>query len=269
MRKTKILSICISAFLSVGLIFSATTSSLSAKYSATKSGTLNVEFDTTGKFVADTLSGQFAGILNDSTRYDTLISEMNDPPQGTILGFIPYDLRDETYIGNVSGSNETDSQTIRTLFGLGPNETLILNGKPVTVMIKRENLDGDTATGEPSGDGNIQGAELTIYTTAEDVSGKSVEVYAMVFSKFNGDDETKNKEWQLVGQFVGTATTNNYTGSGESNSFNTATWKSTEVYYTEENTEIAIGTGLSDLVQSERLAQRNLSIIIAGGTVPA
>ena len=168
--------------------------SLSARYKKTftEQNAFEIEFPiiNVGEVVANTLSDQFAEILNKPESYETLINQMNTPPKGTvnIFGYkYEYDLRDETYMGNVEGADSKDTQTIRSLFGLADGKELVLNNKPVTVMIKRENLDGDTETGEPSGDGNIQGAELTIYTTAEDVSGKSVEVYAMVFSKYNGE----------------------------------------------------------------------------------
>ena len=104
--------------------------------------------------------------------------------------------------------------------------------EPITMMIKRENLDDSTATGTSytytSGSRNytVHGVEMTLYITSKDLdgirSGASVEVYAATFTILPGQGQ-----WvQVVPLTKGTASANNYSGWGSANSFNTDTWKS-------------------------------------------
>ncbi len=203
--------------------------------------------------------------------------------QMTISGweFIQTGRWDSSYMGNVTGEDNSDTQKIEELFGLGDNGSLQdANGIPVTIMIKREELDNSNSptTGESSG--NFAGCEITLYTTAVDLSttysGQEIDVFAMVYSKVdtaNGGDG----KWYLIAQYQGKAKTNAYSGGEGSNSFDTRSWVSTEIYYTDEAQTQAINIGdkssdisaLSYLVQNEWLAQRNLGIIKAGGTLSA
>ena len=144
-----------------------------------------------------------------------------------------------TYIGNVAGSSSNDSQVIQTLFG-EEFMSMDLDGdgkqEPITMMIKRENLDGNTATGDDytysysswggSRQETVEGAEMTLYITATDLgnvsNGRSVVVYAAAFTKLEGADIWTD----LVPLTKGTADANNYGGYGSANSFNTDTWLS-------------------------------------------
>lgn len=238
MKKTRIVSLCISAFLSVGLISSAATSGMYAKYSSTSNGTLNVEFNTTGKFVADTLGAKFSEILNDPENYEKMINRMNE---GANRG----SWQPETYMGNVTGSNNDDTQIIEELFGLEPGGRLEdANGTPVTIMIKRENLDNNTSTGETAGvDENIGGAEITLYTTAvnlpETSNGQKIEVFAMIFSKVDTTN-SGDGEWHMIAQYQGTATTNAYVAGDGHDSFDTGTWRAIDgMYYPTQDDETA------------------------------
>jgi hypothetical protein len=144
-----------------------------------------------------------------------------------------------TYIGNVYGSSSADSTFMKGLF---TEEFLSMDldgdGKeePITMMIKRENLDGNTATGDDytyktsswgsSREQTVEGVEMTLYITSADLSkvssGRAVVVYAASFTKLPGADT-----WTaLVPMTKGTADTNNYSGYGSANSFNTDTWLS-------------------------------------------
>ena len=105
------------------------------------------------------------------------------------------------------------------------------------MMIKREDLDGDTTTGDSytystsswwggSEETTVDGAEMTLYITSADLSnvsnGRSVVVYAAAFTKLPGSDT-----WtELVPLTKGAADANNYGGYGNANSFNTDTWLS-------------------------------------------
>ena len=254
MKKTRIVSLCISALLSVGLISSAATSGMYAKYSSTSYGTLNVEFNTTGKFVADTLGAKFSEILNDTSaggKFETMIGQMNSGSDRSRWG------NGDTYMGNVagSGSDSNDTKIIEKLFDLGEDGRLEdANGTPVTIMIKRENLDNNASTGETAGvDENIGGAEITLYTTAVDLTktsnGQKIEVFAMIFSKVDTTN-SGDGEWHMIAQYQGTATTNDYTGSNGSNSINTDRWRAIDgMYYPTQDDETA---GSNALYSEER-----------------
>lgn len=133
------------------------------------------------------------------------------------------DRYDNSYIGNVVGASEADVILLERLF-VG-NLHININGKDteVTVMIKRENLDGNTSTGDENGN------EMTVYLTTDNLerdswwSAGTAPVFAAVFTK----TETSDK-WTQIGEMVeGTATVKGYDGNvfGEG-SFDTDTWKS-------------------------------------------
>lgn len=187
-----------------------------------------VDKDSIGIVVAKTAVDRFREILNSPDEYAYLKAAMDDHSGASRV----------TYIGNVYGAADDDSKAIETLFG---SEFLNMdldgdgNTEPITIMIKRENLDGDILTGAPysytSGWFNpttttVNGAEMTLYITAKDLSNvannANVDVYAAAFTKY-----PEQTDWvELVPLTQGTATTNNYNGWGDANSFNTDTWVS-------------------------------------------
>lgn len=190
-----------------------------------------VDKESIGDVVAQTAVDRFRAILNNEVfenAYQTLEDAMNNRSGLNKASAV-------TYIGNVVGANTQDSNTIKELFS---EEFLSMDldgdGKtePITMMIKRENLDNNTATGDAytytswGREYTVNGAEMTIYITAENLSnvssGKSVVVYAASFTKLAGADT-----WtELVPLTIGTANANNYGGYGSANSFNTDTWTS-------------------------------------------
>ena len=160
--------------------------------------------------------GKFKQILNEPADYQALIDQMDDDSGRA----------NDTYIGNVVGATTTDTVLLESLFTEGNKNylTLTINGKDtnVTAMIKRENLDGKTTTGDENGN------EMTIYLTADEIGRNSVQVFVGVFTKEDGG------AWTQLGElYEGTASTNNYAGSwfGSRNSFNTDTWRSAVNYY--------------------------------------
>lgn len=194
---------------------------------------LNFEFVPASEYVPDVAVhnalDKFKLILNDTKDYADLIARMNNAE----------DRLNNTYIGNVVGASNGDTELLNALFTEdGINHlTLEINGKvtSVTAMIKRDNIDGNTATGDENGN------EMTIYLTADDISKSqgglfspgSVTVYAVVFTKANA-----NSSWTQFGEmYEGKATVNNYeTGSPggvftQRDSFNTDTWRATNTYY--------------------------------------
>ena len=158
---------------------------------------------------------RFPEILNTAETYEYLISAMNTRPSNRVS---------TSYIGNVVEAHDQDSAAIEYLFG----ETMMLNidgvNMPVTVMIKRENIDGNRNTGESPG--WFGGREMTLYITADplDVAGAYVPVYAAVYTKNSNSDTW----YQLGDVFKGTAKVVTYAGRNGTGSFDTDTWRSTD-----------------------------------------
>lgn len=159
--------------------------------------------------------GKFAEILNNNEDYNDLISAMDNTAGigGILTGRVS-----DTYIGNVVGSESDDTEALNALFG--ENMELNIDGvnTPVTIMIKRENIDGNKNTGD--GDGN----EMTLYITADplNVTGKYIPVYAVVYTKKSGS------EWYQIGEiYMGTANVRSYGGISirGTGSFNTDNWR--------------------------------------------
>ena len=159
--------------------------------------------------------GKFAEILNNNEDYNDLISAMDNTAGigGILTGRVS-----DTYIGNVVGSESADTEALNALFG--ENMELNIDGvnTPVTIMIKRENIDGNKNTGD--GEGN----EMTLYITADplNVTGKYVPVYAVVYTKKSGTD------WHQIGDiYMGTANVRSYGGISirGTGSFNTDNWR--------------------------------------------
>ena len=180
--------------------------------------------DSIGIVVAQSAVTKFEDILNDTTHYSALSQAMSD--RGSNASTV-------SYIGNVAGADDSDSNLIKELF-TSDFLTMDLDGdgksEPITMMIKRENLDNNTKTGDDYSYKNffgstriVEGAEMTLYITSEGFDSSTLTVYASTFTKLEGSDE-----WiQVVPLTKGTASANNYsTGSfGTDNSFNTDTWK--------------------------------------------
>ena len=187
--------------------------------------------DAIGDIVAQTAIDRFRDILNNkaySTSYSDLITGMDNRSGFNKASAI-------TYIGNVAGSSSGDSKLIETLFG-DQFMSMDLDGdgkaEPITMMVKRENLDNNVQTGADytystwSGSQTVRGVEMPLYITAQDLdsvsSGQTVVVYAATFTRLAGSTEWTN----LVPLTKGTAKANNYSGYGSANSFNTDTWVS-------------------------------------------
>lgn len=199
-----------------------------------------VDKESIGGIVAQTAVDRFRDILNNKVApdsYDTLENAMSDRSGWNKASAV-------TYIGNVSGSNSTDSKVIETLFG-EEFMSMDLDGdgkaEPITIMIKRENLDGNNSTGADytytswGREYVVSGVEMTIYITSQNLdnvsSGQSVTVYAASFTKL-----PNSQEWvQLVPLTKGEADANNYDGYGSANSFNTDTWISVDGKTIEEH----------------------------------
>lgn len=184
-----------------------------------------VDKDSIGIIAAQNAVTRFREILNNISApdsYDTLKTAMNN--RGSNASVV-------SYIGNVAGASDSNSLLIQQLF---TKEFLSMDldgdgkAEPITLMIKRENLDNDTSTGDDYtyrqywSDRTVYGADFTLYITSEGFDSRTLTVYAATFTKFEGSNE-----WvQVVPLTKGTATANNYNGWGTANSFNTDTWES-------------------------------------------
>lgn len=163
------------------------------------------------------VADHFKLILNTPSMLKKLTDQMADT--GGWWGGRPND----TYIGNVVGATSADSKVINELFTVdGQNMLKLPNiNSNITAMVKREDLDNNTATGDENGN------EMTLYMTADTIGNADVTVYAIVLTKYNDTDG-----WVQLGEmYQGMAETNNYSGWGSANSFNTDTWRASFSYY--------------------------------------
>jgi hypothetical protein len=165
-----------------------------------------------GQIVAADAMQRFEQILNTPTSHNELKNQLDDYKNNDRLN--------SSYIGNLTGSSEEDLLLVEGLF---EDKLLInINGvqTEITLMIKRENLDGDKSTGDENGN------EMTIYMTTNSLNNMltRVKVYAATYTKLSDSEK-----WiQIGGLFEGDARVNGYDGSlFGTGSFNTDTWEST------------------------------------------
>lgn len=178
--------------------------------------------------VRDTVSHKFLEILNNDTKYAQLLDEMNENYNSSKGDWTV------SYIGNVAGSHDDDSEYLMEAFDGAL--TLNLGGAEVNVtcIIKRENIDGDYTTGDSYkiNSTTYRGCEMTLYMTTADFANYSyndrVPVYAMVFTKTSA-----NMDWEQIGEtmYRGDAQVVGYVGGDSTGSFDTGQWRSTEVYH--------------------------------------
>ena len=174
---------------------------------------------------------KFLNILNSTETYTTLCERIDDKFNGAEWS--------SNYIGNVTGSYSDDSTTVNELFAGQLQMYIDGQNKPVTVMIKRENVDGDQTTGDTytAVNGNTsftgRGCEFTLYMTTDVLDRKTEpEIYAAVYTCDQAADGSLG-EWYLTGEhYYGTATINSYDGGTNTGSFDTGTWRSYDRTYT-------------------------------------
>ncbi len=201
------------ATLTFTLTFSYTGTNVS---NPTLNSILNFEF---GDYLPG-VAGSFSSILNDPTTFTKLDNSLDNG--GDRLG-------NTSFIGNVPGATSNDTTLMNQLFGDRLKVEINGEDQDVTAIVKRENLDNDSTSGDENG------CEMTLYMTADTIKRgvKTVTVFAIVFTKAPGSDE-----WVQMGDmmFEGTADACRYLtgldgGLLANNSFNTGTWESTKSYY--------------------------------------
>ena len=171
---------------------------------------VNFHFENRLDFVHD----EFANILNNTDTYSLIADAFNKN----------YAETGSTVLGNLGD----DKALFDQLFG--PNITLNVDGieKPVTIMIRRENVDKDKS-GDSYSPSGPTGCEYTIYITTDSITtGTSPTVYAITYT------QDSNGNWHQIGQlYEGTATAMDYDTSidGYQGAFNVSTWKATAKTY--------------------------------------
>lgn len=168
----------------------------------------------------DSVQDEFLRVLNDKVSengYYYLESEFDKK----------YKESGSTTIANI-GSEKTIFDKL-----FGENLTVNVDGeeKPVTIMVSRRDVDGNTSTGD-SYDGNTapSGCEYTVYITVGDLSnpGESVTVYAVSYTC-----RSDGTFYQIGELYEGTCTVQDYITSNETyeGSFDLMNWDATAKEY--------------------------------------
>ena len=216
---------------------------------------INVESEEAAR---DAVHEKFLNILNTSTTYQELVDKIDDKYDG-------YNEWTSNYIGNVSSAVDADSMTVETLFAGQLN--MIIDGQvtPATVLIKHENLDNNTSTGDDyvatNSNGNGQpfygyGCEMTLYLTTDPLNraNSDAPVYVTVFTCDRDENGNRVGNWYKIGDsYYGRAPIVGYNGeSGGTGSFVTDNWTAYSQTYspTEEfSYNVAAGATIKDLTR--------------------
>ena len=204
----------------------------------------------------DAVHQKFLNILNTSTTYEELIEKIDDKYDG-------YNEWTSNYIGNVSDAVDADSMTVETLFAGQLN--MVINGetKPATVLIKHENLDNNTKTGDDyvatHSNGGVfrgYGCEMTLYLTTDSLTTANGQapVYVTVFTCDRDNNGNRVGNWYKIGDtYLGRAPIVGYKGeAGGTGSFVTDNWVANGATYspvTSYSYYVAQGTTIKDLTR--------------------
>jgi hypothetical protein len=212
---------------------------------------INVESEEAAR---DAVHEKFLNILNSSVTYNELVTKLDDKYDG-------YNEWTSNYIGNVSSAVDADSMTVETLFAGQLN--MVINGqtKKARVLIKHENLDNNTKTGDDyvakHSNGGVfrgYGCEMTLYLTTEELNNANgwATVYVTVFTCDRDENGNIVGSWYKIGEtYEGEANVVGYNGeNGGTGSFVTDNWRSYATTYspTEQYSYyVASGTGIKAL----------------------
>ena len=205
----------------------------------------------------DAVLAKFLNILNTKVTYDELVDKIDDKFDGNQEWT-------SNYIGNVSDAVDADSMTVETLFAGQLN--MVINGSttPATVLIKHENLDNNTMTGDSysvkynnqSTPTTYNGCEMTLYLTTDPLTKANGQapVYVAVFTCDRDENGNIISDWYIVGDtYLGKAPIVGYRGeSGGTGSFVTDNWVADRVTYTPVtgySYTVAQGTTIKDITR--------------------
>jgi len=208
----------------------------------------------------EVIEDKFLNILNTTSTYRQLIDVLDNK----------FDGRQEwtsNYIGNVKGSSSEDSVAVNTLFAGQLQITVGKDQMDATVLIKHENLDGNTQTGDDYsliynqyGEITHAGCEMTLYLTIDPLNsaGRYVPVYAVVFTCDKDDEGNRLGDWYRIGStYAGTANVVTYDGGNGTGSFVTDNWRADAATY-------PLIDGYNYTIDGERYSLGAYSISVAG-----
>ena len=139
----------------------------------------------------DAVQDEFLGVLNDTTgtgAYDSLAEVFNEVYRES---------------GETSISTESHPEVFASLFG---DLSVNIDGEEKTakVVIRRENLDNDTTSGDSYSNNGPNGCEYTLYITVDSLTpGGTATVYAISYSE--GASEMGDGWYQVGELYEGTA----------------------------------------------------------------
>ena len=200
---------------------------------------------------------KFLEILNTPSTYKTLYEAIDDKFDGSQEWT-------SNYIGNVSNAVDADSMTVETLFAGQLN--MVINGQtqPASVLIKHENLDNNTKTGDDyvainsSNGGRFEGygCEMTLYLTTDGLTraNGNAPVYVTVFTCDRDAEGNIVGDWYMIGDtYLGKAPIVGYRGeSGGTGSFVTDNWVADAATYSPTSNysyRVASGVTIKDLTR--------------------
>ena len=193
-----------------------------------------------------TLVNFLFGVKMDSVQ-DSFLAVLNDTSFGGSYEYLcqqfdkKYAETGETVLTNVG----SETEIFDTLFGSKLTINIDGNEVPVTVTIRRDNVD-NRATGDSYSGSGPSGCEYTIYLTVDalnSTSGKA-EVYAVSYSKGGA---TGGDSWYQLGQlYEGTANVIDYSDEeGLQGAIDISTWEATPKKY-------VLANGITYLVGQEQ-----------------
>ncbi len=170
----------------------------------------------------DSVHDEFLAVLNDNTNgggYDTLAEVFDEK----------YEETGSRVISNIG----EEKKIFDSLFG--GDLTITVDGEkvPVTVMIRRENVDG-RSTGDTYGaEGGGSGCEYTLYITVDAIDSPTGEAMVYAVSYSSGGTGGNGKWYQLGQLYEGTADIIDYDPStpGIQSAFDVYSWSATANSY--------------------------------------
>ena len=215
---------------------------------------INVETEVEAR---EAIFEKFLNILNTTSTYDELIERLDDKYDG-------YNEWTSNYIGNVGGATTDDSVAVNTLFA--GQLQMIINGqtRAARVIIKHENLDNNTMTGDDyvayssSGGSPFRGygCEMTLYFTVDPLTTANGQapVYVSVYTCDRNEAGEIVGSWYPLGEtYYGQAPIVGYKGeSGGTGSFVTDKWVAYRATYSPSSSysyTVAAGTSIKTLMQ--------------------
>ena len=176
----------------------------------------------------EVVEDKFLNILNTNSTYNQLIDALDNKFDG-------HQEWTSNYIGNVKGSSSADSVAVNTLFAGQLQISVGNQNMDATVLIKHENLDSNTLTGDDYtltynqyGEITHAGCEMTLYLTIDPLNqaGAYVPVYVVVFTCDRDENGNQTSDWYRIGStYAGTANVVTYDGGNGTGSFVTDNWR--------------------------------------------